>query len=577
MKKVVLIISLITGIVFAGQCKTINVQEYGAIVNDGKNDAHTLRAAVAEIVKHPGSVLYFPPGRYLLADDNAIKLQRDAMSGKLGNNPQDKIFNYDFKYVNGLDFTGAKNLTIEANGAELICDGWMEPISLVNCEDITINGLVIDYKRPPNSAGKIIKVGDRTVAVKFDDRYPVSDDLIFCRLMIYDLQKQSLCGTSIYHNGKKLIAPQTIRFNLDDSQLEEGRILIGLHGFHFRPTILIYNSKNTILNDVSIHAQPGMGIVGHLSENITMNRLRIVPRKGRFVSSNTDATHFATCRGFIHFFDCEFGGQGDDATNVHNYYLSPLLKLGDNRCKLLLDRKFGTHSCKKDYPKIGDTLAVIKRNTLKEVDYIKVTGLESTKRDLSYVIEYDGVLPDKLDEYYLANLSACPELKFVGCHVRSHRARSVLVKTRRVLIEDCNIENTTGTAIHIGAEGNWMEGVTSADVIVRNNKITNCGLGGAGDGTIDRASAIAVHVNAEDRSEPGLHKRILIEGNVIEGGYHAISVKGAEDVIIRNNKFFQVENIPIIVGSSRRVNIYSNKGADDFTTEDGRPRPPVLE
>jgi hypothetical protein len=149
------------------------------------------------------------------------------------------------------------------------------------------------------------------------------------------------------------------------------------------------------------------------------------------------------------------------------------------------------------------------------------------------------------------------------------------VKTRKVLIEGCVIENTNGTAIHMGAEGNWMEGVTSADVIVRNNKITNCGLGETGDGTIDKASAIAVHVNAKDRSVR-LQKRLLFEDNIIEGGYHAISVKGAEDVTIRNNKSYQVENKPVIAGSSRRVKIYSNKCAADFSTDDGEPKLPVF-
>ena len=108
---------------------------------------------------------------------------------------------------------------------------------------------------------------------------------------------------------------------------------------HYRPAILIYKTKNIDLNNVTIHAQAGMGIVGHLSENITMNRLRIVPSEGRYASSNTDATHFASNRGLIRFNQCEFGGQGDDATNVHTYYT----QIANNdaarkQCDVMVDR-----------------------------------------------------------------------------------------------------------------------------------------------------------------------------------------------------------------------------------------------
>ena len=46
------------------------------------------------------------------------------------------------------------------------------------------------------------------------------------------------------------------------------------------------------------------------------------------------------------------------------------------------------------------------------------------------------------------------------------------------------------------------------------------------DGTIEGASAIAVHVKAPNTNVAGLNKRILIENNLINGGKHALLLKG---------------------------------------------------
>ncbi len=544
----------------------ISVLDFGAIPNDNIDDTKALREAAANARKKPNTLLYFPAGKYHISDPKAIKIQEDAMSGKLGPNPQDELYVANKEYVIGLDFGGAKNLRIDAHGVELICDGWMEPLSFRNCNNVELNGITIDYKRIPNSAGKIINLGTDFVDVKFPESDPVSKDLIMLRIMIYDLDKESLVGPAVYQQRKELIAPQTIRFygkGIRDQALV-GRVLIALSGFHYRPAILIYKTKDIVLNDVTIHAQAGMGIVGHLSENISMNRLKIIPREGRFVSSNTDATHFATNRGFIHFNNCEFAGQGDDATNVHTYYSHIVSHQDSNVCEIILGERNYTHSLYLDEPQYGDVLAVVEKNTLKEVGYIRVRRFWTFPKERKVKIEFDGELPEDIESYYLANITASPSLKFVNCKVKSHRARSVLVKTRKVLIEGCSFENATGTAIHIGAEGNWGEGVASEDVIVRNNTITNCGLGGANDGTIDEASAIAVHVNAKIRNVPGLHKRLLFEGNKITGGIHAISIKGAEDVTIRNNTFTDIQKEPIIVGASRRVKAYNNNGTGEI-------------
>ena len=539
--------------------RVVDVMTFGAKPDDGVNDLAALRAALAEAKKVPGTTLRMPPGRYDLSDPEAIKLQETVLSGAWGNNPERRLFNRDCKYVTALDFSGARKITLDAKGAELLVDGWMEPLALQNCSDVTLRGVRIDFKRPPNSEGTITAVGNGTVDVKFPDAYPVTAGMPAPRIMVYDEKERALVGGGFYGSKKELIAPQTLRFDLAGSQLQVGRKLLMWHSFHFRPAILLYLADNTLLEDVTINANPGMGVVGHLCENISIKRLRVVPKPGRHIATNTDATHFVSCCGRIRFDDCEFEGQGDDATNVHVFYTDILSKQGEGKCVMDINRRFETHSVKRDLPRVGDTLAIIRRKSLEEAGSVKVLAVDPDPNSHACSVTFEGTLPDDFQNYLLANTSACPALEFVNCRSVSHRARCVLVKTRKVLIEGCRFENATGTAIHIGAEGDWMEGPGSADVIVRNNRFVRCGFA---DGTVGGANAVALEVNAS-RRVPGIHKRVLIEDNTIEGGNNGISVSCAEDVMVRRNRFTGQSGTPVSISNSRGVTVKGNQGAED--------------
>ena len=91
---------------------SIDVGEFGAVPDDGKNDAGALRAAVKACRDKGATVLTIPPGQYLLADDKAIELQNDVFAGKYNDDVQGPLFNKTYKYAIGLDFRGMKNLTL---------------------------------------------------------------------------------------------------------------------------------------------------------------------------------------------------------------------------------------------------------------------------------------------------------------------------------------------------------------------------------------------------------------------------------------------------------------------------------
>ncbi len=535
----------------------VNVISFGAIPNDTINDRDAIQKALDFCRIQKIHQLLIPAGTYVIREEKAVQLMKDIMNGKMGKNPQDVIYTPYYPYSRGINFNGISNLEIEASGAFLSVQGWMEPVSLEKCSNVTIKGLTIDYQTMPHSEGKIINETTDYFDVQFTSDFPVKNNMIMTRIMFWDLSKNRLLGQSVYFPKKnELIAPQTLRIWTDHQANIKGMVALINHTFHVRPAILVHEATNTRLEQVTIHAQPGMGIVGHRSENIQIKGLRIVPRPGFYQSTNTDATHFTSCKGSIRFDGCTFEGQGDDATNVHGYYQVINEQISEKSYSIQMEKKWGTHAMVLDFPDKNDTLELVSKKTLQVIDKFVVTKADTFPKRWETVVLLDRQLPKDLENYYLIDVTRLPRLEFVNSYVGSHLARAVLVKTRNVLIENCTMRESTGTAIHIGAEGDWREGAGSQNVIVRNNRIIRCGRG---DGANDGACAIAINVKAPDATVSGIHKNILIEGNLIEGddANYGISVSGAKNVIIRNNEFSGCKS-PVNIRYSTGVNSENN-------------------
>ena len=312
----------------SGQNKMINVTDMGARPDDGKDDTRALRRAVAYACEHPGTTLYFPKGIYELKDKEAIALETKVLNGEMGENPEKVIYTPYYPYVKGLDFTGAKQVTVWANQATLLCEGWMEPISLDQCEDVTVKGITIDYKRKPFVSGDIVEITSDYFDVQFGEDKIVTEKMPLTRMMFWDKEKNRLYPEPIYFPKRELLGGNKVRFYHSLPQTLKGSNATALNSFHFRPAILVYRSVSTCLEDVTIHAQPGMGIVGFDSKDIFIKRLSIRPSSGYYQSTNTDATHFACCEGVLHFQGCYFQGQGDDAVGIDAQQQGHLAVLG---------------------------------------------------------------------------------------------------------------------------------------------------------------------------------------------------------------------------------------------------------
>jgi hypothetical protein len=119
----------------------------------GTDTIERLNAAMATLKKDEGSTLIIEPGTYILTTALARQAVENVMSGAWGGCPQDVMFHPSYRYSIGMDIAGHKGTTVLAEGVTFLVDGFMEPISIRDSEDVTVVGLTVDHKKKPFSVG----------------------------------------------------------------------------------------------------------------------------------------------------------------------------------------------------------------------------------------------------------------------------------------------------------------------------------------------------------------------------------------------------------------------------------------
>lgn len=513
--------------------KIVNLAEFTAA-----SDIETFAAAMEYLRANPGTTLIVPPGTYHITSDLAKNAMHSVMTGEWGSNPQRIMFNPKYIYTRGISFDGQKGTRVIADGAVLMIEGFMEPVSLVNCSDIELRGLTIDHHRKPYSRGTVTNLqpadaeGKRECVIEFDEDCPITEKTpIRLRHIFYDPETER----NIYPGmaSCNFVDAYHIRMKLYDADaIHDGVLYYTVHTYHSRPGILIENAKNIRLTDITIHSQPGMGIVGNRSEDIIITGLKVVPSAGHHMSTNTDATHFTSMKGLLRFESCIFDGQGDDFTNIHSYYQAIIERLQEEGNTYIMQEKTpdGTHAQTLDYPDIGDTLELTNRNTLRTVGHYTVVDCVPMHDEWKCQVTLDHPLPEDTEDLVLSDVTRLPHVELVNCTATRHFARSILLKNRSALIENCTFRDIMGPAIVAAAEAWWYEGVCPSNITIRGNKIYNCAE------TWGEAGGIVVKADS-DRAEGCSISNITIEDNYIEcpNGKPGIFVRNTDGVVIRNN------------------------------------------
>ena len=457
---------------------------------------------------------------------------------------------------------GKTNFVYDAKGALELVKGEAIAFLVRDCENVTIRNLRLDYARPMMTETKIAGFEGGKTILEYDRvRSPimVEGGKLFmigegftnlvrsCRLFDGKTCEQTPEAKDVFLAKNVFCELPDGKISVDFDMSKCGRgckvgdIAVLRPDKRDFPAIVVYNSKNTVFEDVVVHDAKGMVLIAQRSENVTWRGTGkaedktsgVYPRPGAYATSHADATHFSNVKGTVIVENSWFEGMMDDAINVHSTCLAITNVSGRTlKCRYMHHQAIGF-----EVFKAGETLRFMNGKRLENGPEVKVTAVKMlNEREVEITIDRDvpagwgvGDAVENADYQCAAT--------FRNNIVRHNRARGTLFTTPKpVLVESNLFYKVTGAPLLFSGDNYyWYESGACRDVTIRGNVFSNCytAAGGYSKGIISFYPVVR---------NPGIqqkcyHGNVLIEDNVFAGFdaplLFALSV---ENLVWRNNR-----------------------------------------
>ena len=518
----------------------VDVTKFGAVPGDGKDDTAAVLTALEECKKRSPATLVFPKGTYNFS---------------AGSNPKG----------NGTLFPVASqdNLTIDGRGSELMMHGLTGIFSFWNCKSPHIKNLTIDWDRPAFSLGRVLSAQDKHFDVEIFPQYPVKGGEPVEAFMNYypDTRLPINNGIDEYYTAEKteLVREQVLRVHLKhEARVKPGVLVLLRHKVYGPSAIYCSRCSDVKVSDVTVHTVPGMGFIGSVCTNITLERFKVMPKpgSGHIMSATADATHFGGCKGTIRMEGCEYEGMGDDGVNIKSGLYLSLKQKVDDRTVL------AAHNLKMvDSPDPGDVMEISHVDDMIPYSTATVKKVEVLPKDGIQRLEFEEPLPVELrDGDVFGNASRTPKVRIKNVQVRNNRARGMLIQTRDAIVEDCKFTNCTGPGIMVLTEVTFFfESIGTRDVTIRNCTFDHCNYGAA-----TGPAALCAMAYLKDMSfppKPGIHKNVVFEGNTIRRTNNSgIFIAGVDGIKILGNTIEGACDDPTLDSGTDAIYLMSSKG-----------------
>ena len=459
----------------------INVADFGLKPGSKENAIPAIIKALEECKKHPNSTLKFEKGRYDFSIDPTHT--REYFESNTTNDGPKNL---------AVLIEGFKGLTFDGGGSEFVFHGAIQPITIDNSENITIQNVNIDWDIPLTAQAKILATSPRNIDLEIDTtQFPyeiTSGKLIFKG----ENWKAEPNGFMEYVAGKHLIAAGTgdegcIRGDWNKSSFEElkpgtmrmngeftrtpavGNYLILRHSKRDHAGIFIQESTQVKLENLNVYHCAGLGVLAQFSRNLDYKNVRFMPNaaKNRYFSGHDDGFHVSNCAGKVTILNCEFGGLMDDPINVHGTSVKIIEKISDQKlkCRFMHEQSTGMN-----WGHPNDTIGYLENENMQTLGKGTLKSFEKLNRD-EFLVEFNHAVPAEIVAGdALENLSWSPEVIIQNCKFNSCRARGLLISTPGKVIIDQNQFESSGSAILIAGDANgWYESGAVTDVTISNN------------------------------------------------------------------------------------------------------------
>jgi hypothetical protein len=495
-----------------------------------------------------------------------------------------------------LFFNGLSDVEVVADGVEMICTETTPALTFVNCRNVTLRGMTIDYDPLPFTQGRITALPPDKSWVEFEIIPGYPETRLEERIEIFDpatrqLRRETASWSKTFESlgGHRFRIAKAANYHFDAKQDTEqvGDILVTNNrsaagaGGH---AISAENCADLSLQDVTLYAAECFGFIEHGCTRSTYLRCRIDRRPAasdltereipRLRSLNADAFHSVEADNGPDILDCVARYQGDDCVNIHGtYHLVTAVNGAALRVAAL-----GRLTIQPDDPveflpfggarPPNSVVAEIASDgpiTDQERDFVRTLHIDENNRRrlLDGKATFYRLTLDKPTELAVGSLVASRKrvgdgFRVRGCDFGYNRSRGILIKASRGEVSGNTIRGGWMAAVLIAPEYWWFESASSCDLIVQDNTISGC-----------RRVAIEVLAQGGDGKPlaSGAHRNLSITGNKIsQSPWPNIHVTSTDNLLVNENRLSTLDLLEIVPPL-----------ADAWNWRGGTPQPIVTE
>ncbi|MBU2881736.1 right-handed parallel beta-helix repeat-containing protein [Psychrosphaera sp. B3R10] len=568
----------------------LNVSEFNVEKNNGTDSTYGVYQAIIAAKQQGASKLIFPKGTYHFYGDRAA----EKVVYISNNDPGVKRIIFPLYDIQGLE--------IDGQGSEFIFHGGVNPFVIDSSSNITFSNFSMDFSRSFHSEGSVLDGGEGYLDLHFSDLFPYKineagllkfqakvenppgkltinklerrkavekeTDYQYKRVLEFDSRKRETAymvkdiSTGNGLSAINLPGKNNVRVFHPKITAQIGNVLVFQFKHRSYPAVVISDSADVILDNITIHHAGGMGVLGQRCHNVTVQNSKVTPSKGRMVSTTADATHFVNCTGKVQLINNLFENQKDDATNIHGIYVAVDKVIDDKTIEVRLQhpQQYGF-----DFIDSGDILELVDAPSMTTYATIEVASSHRISQEITRVVFTQPFNKKLKVGDSIAEVRDYAEVTIRGNIIRQNRARGMLLNSRgKTLVED-NYFHSPGSAILFEGDANfWYEQGGVSHAVIRNNVFDNSFYSQWGRGVI----AVAAGIDKKYQHTSRYNKNIIIENNLFKVFDMApiLNLFSVSGVTFQNNNIEKTTEYPerdqyqslFVVDHSDGVNISEN-------------------
>jgi hypothetical protein len=457
-----------------------------------------------------------------------------------------------------------QDVQVLADGVEMICTETTRALTVANCRNVTVRGLVIDYDPLPFTQGRIVTLSDdkQVHEIELFEGYPPAEQARAFKYEIFRPDTRTLRCEDHYPQRVEVIDPRRIRVTCgvgsarDPEQVGDLAVIGAEYAPHGNAAHAVEcsNNVNARLENIDLYASNCFGFLETGCDGSVYRKCRIDRRPAatdivkradpRLRSLDADAYHSKHAIRGPSYIECVAKFMGDDCINIcGDYHLvtesrgAELRVLAKHAMNIAVGDPVELFAY--DGRRLPDAKAVAVdrsgRITDAEREFLRKQRMDERLRTRECNDAWRVTL-DRAVDLPMGSLIASARrmgngFLVQGCDFGYNRSRGILIKASEGKVLNNRITESWMMAVLVSPEYWWLESGSSNNVEIRDNVITGC-----------RGRPIYVHAKGGEglisgKSAPaGAHNNITIAGNTMtDCPMPAIEVTSTVGLKIENN------------------------------------------